>query len=85
MLSSLQTGWARVLRLLESLPGDNGKTVIITGNLTSNSVNTKAISINGVDVASQINPTFFLRQMLCHTLQQVTEQGASTYITCSYL
>jgi len=72
-------GMGKSSEIVRITAGANGKTVIITGNLTSNSVNTKAISINGVDVASQINAAFAQANVV-PTLQQVTEQGASTFI-----
>jgi hypothetical protein len=72
-------GMGKSSEIVRISSGINGKTVTITGNLTSNSVNTKSISINGTDVATQINAAFAQANVV-PTLQEVTEQGASTFI-----
>ena len=60
--------------------GANGKTVIITGNVTANSVNAKSITLSdGTNIGTRLDAAFAVAN-ITPTLQAVTEQGASTFI-----
>ena len=60
--------------------GANGKTVIITGNVTANSVNAKSITLSdGTNIGTRLDAAFATAN-ITPTLQSVTEQGASTFI-----
>jgi hypothetical protein len=60
--------------------GANGKTVIITGNVSANSVNAKSITLSdGTNIGTRLDAAFAVAN-ITPTLQSVTEQGASTFI-----
>lgn len=60
--------------------GANGKTVIITGNVSANSINAATITLSdGTNIGTRLDAAFATAN-ITPTLQQVTEQGASTFI-----
>ena len=59
---------------------NNGKSVIITGNVSANSVNARSITLSdGTNIGTRLDAAFATAN-ITPTLQSVTEQGASTFI-----
>jgi hypothetical protein len=68
-------GMGKSSEIIRFSDGANGKSITVTGNLTS----TGSIILNGVNIGSQLNSAFSQANVV-PTLQLVTEQGASTFI-----
>ena len=73
-------GMGRGSEIVRFTAGANGKTVIITGNVSANSVNARSITLSdGTNIGTRLDAAFATAN-ITPTLQSVTEQGASTFI-----
>ena len=73
-------GMGRGSEIVRISSGANGKTVIITGNVSANSINVGSITLrDGTNIAARLDSAY-AQANIVPTLQTVTEQGASTFI-----